>query len=159
VPSDEVDEIAEARDGRTVATAESCTAGRASAALAEAIGASGWFRGGLVAYQEEVKRSLLDVKAASVYSEGAVAEMAVGATRLFAAEATVAISGVAGDEPVDGAPPGTVFVGTLVDGDARTRTYLFDGDPEQVRDQACTAALRQLAAHLADARRGLRPAR
>ena len=59
---------------RTVACAESCTAGRLSQAFAAVGGAEDWFRGGLVAYQVPVKRSLLGVTAASVLNEEAAKE-------------------------------------------------------------------------------------
>lgn len=149
-----VNAIAEALDGRHVATAESCTGGRLAATLTDGPGASSWFRGGLVPYQEHLKRSLLGVTAATVYSEQAVSEMALGAARLFGAGAAVATSGVSGDEPVDGTEPGTVFIGTVVDGDVQARTYRFAGPSPVVCDAASDAALRQLLARLMAAGRG-----
>lgn len=56
--------------GRNLACAESCTAGRLSQAFAAVEGAQDWFRGGIVAYQVEVKRALLDVTEESVLNEG-----------------------------------------------------------------------------------------
>ncbi|RPI07691.1 MAG: CinA family protein, partial [Actinobacteria bacterium] len=108
--------VASALGGRAVASAESCTAGRICEALATVTGASDWFRGGVVAYQEPVKRALLDVEAASVLSEQAAAEMATGVAELLEADVSVATTGVAGDEPVDGVAPGTVFIATCVGG-------------------------------------------
>lgn len=60
--------IATLLDGRSVATAESCTAGRIAETLACVPGAVEFLRGGLVAYQEEIKRRLLGVVAESVVS-------------------------------------------------------------------------------------------
>ncbi len=149
-----VDAIAEALHGRQLATAESCTGGRLAAALTDGPAASSWFRGGIVPYQEDLKRSLLGVTAASVYSEDAVREMALGAAQHFGADAAVATSGVSGDEPVDGVEPGTVFIATTLDGDVQARTYHFVGSSPVVCDAASDAALRQLLARLMAAGRG-----
>lgn len=141
--------IADQLAGRTVATAESVTAGRLAAALADTEYASKWFRGGLVAYQTEVKRQVLGVASPSVLTEGAAAEMARGAAALLGAEVAVTTSGVAGLEPVDGVEPGTVFVATLVDGDVRTRVHRFEPEePETICSAATERALLDLLAHL-----------
>jgi nicotinamide-nucleotide amidase len=146
--------VALALDGRAIACAESCTAGRLSAALATVTGASDWFRGAVVAYQEPVKRALLDVEAASVLSEQAAAEMATGVAELLDADVSVATTGVAGEEPVDGVAPGTVFIATCVGGSVRVATHRFDGDPLTVCDSASDCALISLLDHLhADAHR------
>ncbi|MEZ5261899.1 MAG: CinA family protein [Acidimicrobiales bacterium] len=113
--------------------------------------ASRWYRGGVVPYQEDLKRRLLGVAASSVYCEQAVAEMAVGAARLLDAHVAIATSGVAG-EPVDGTAPGTVYIATVVDdvagGRPWARTYRFDGEADEVCDAAVAAALRQVHEHL-----------
>lgn len=141
--------VAAGLDGRAVAVAESCTAGRVASALAGVERAADFFRGGLTAYQEEVKRRLLGVCAESVLCEQAAREMAVGVARLLGSEVAVATTGVAGGEPVDGVAPGTVFVATLVDGSTRASTFHVDADPDTTCDQAAAQALTQLATHLA----------
>ncbi len=130
---------------RTIATAESISAGRIAAQLATVPGAVDFLRGGLVAYQERIKRGLLGVEAASIYSPLAAREMALGAARLLSADVAVATTGVAGGEPVDGVPAGTVFVGIALDGNADARAYHFDGAPERVAEQAGEQALVDLA--------------
>jgi nicotinamide mononucleotide (NMN) deamidase PncC len=55
---------------------------------------------------------------------------------------------MAGDDPIDGVEPGTVFVATVVDGDAVARPYWIEGDAAQVCDEATATAMSQLAAHL-----------
>ena len=93
--------VAELLDGRTIATAESCTAGRLAEVLATVERATDFFRGGIVAYQEWVKRDLLGVTASSVLTPEAAAQMAIGAARLMRAEVAVSTTGVAGgDDPV-----------------------------------------------------------
>jgi nicotinamide-nucleotide amidase len=128
----------------TIATAESCTAGRIAASLACVDHAVDFLRGGLVAYQEGEKRSLLGVTADNVVSAAAAAEMAVGVARLMGADVAVATTGVAGSEPQDGVPGGTVFIATLVGGETDVIQHRFDGAPEQVCEQASLQALRDL---------------
>jgi nicotinamide-nucleotide amidase len=143
------DRVAATLDGRLVACAESCTAGRVSASLAGVGGASNWLRGGLVAYQAETKRSVLHVTAPSVFSEQAAIEMVRGAARLFGAQVAVATTGVLGDEPEEGLPPGTLMVGTMVDGDVRAITRVVCGrDPEERCQTAVGTALSVLLDHL-----------
>lgn len=147
--SDPARAVARQLDGRAVAVAESCTAGRIAASLAAVERATEFLRGGLTAYQEEVKRTLLGVRADSVLSEEAAAEMAAGIAQLLQAEVAVGTTGVAGDAAIDGVEPGTVFVATRVDGTTRCTTLHLDGDPDEVCDRAAHRALALLAEHLA----------
>lgn len=140
--------IAERLRGRTVACAESCTAGRIAEVFASVEGAADWFRGGVVAYQVAVKRSLLGVESPSVLCEQAAAEMAVGVARLLDADVAIATTGVAGDEPEDGVEPGTVFIATYVDGDVHVDSSRFAGDPVVVCESARDYALVSLRHHL-----------
>ena len=128
----------------TVATAESCTAGRIAASLACVDHAVDFLRGGVVAYQEDEKRSLLGVTADKVVSPGAAAEMAIGVARLMGADVAVATTGVAGPDPQDGVAGGTVFVATLVGGQPTVVEHHFAGSPEEVCQQASVQALHDL---------------
>jgi PncC family amidohydrolase len=102
----------------------------------------------VVAYQDEVKRALLNVRAESVLSERAAVEMADGARTLFGADVTVATTGVAGGDEVEGTPPGTVYIATSVEGRSDVTVHRFDGSPEEVCDQARRRALLGLVAAL-----------
>jgi nicotinamide-nucleotide amidase len=137
--------------GRSIATAESCTAGRIAEVLACVEEASDWLRGGLVAYQDEVKRALLGVTAESVLSRQAAVEMAESAQMLFDADVTVATTGVAGDDEIEGTPPGTVYIATSIEGRSDVKVHCFDGSPEEVCEQARRQALLDLAAALTPA--------
>ncbi|MDY6055119.1 nicotinamide-nucleotide amidohydrolase family protein [Micrococcus sp.] len=102
--------------GITVATAESLTAGQVAAALADVPGASAVLQGGVVAYQNHVKQRVLGVDAERLRLHGAVdpevaGQMAAGARRVCRADVGVATTGVAGPEPHQGRPVGTVWVG------------------------------------------------
>jgi nicotinamide-nucleotide amidase len=126
VPADEVGpaQVAElAREvlglaraqGLTLAVAESLTGGQLAAALTAVPGASAVFRGSVTAYATDLKASVLGVDAALLAKHGAVHEevarqMAGGVRRLCGADLGVATTGVAGPDPQDGRPVGTVFV-------------------------------------------------
>ena len=133
--------IVELLDGRTIATAESCTAGRVAEVLASVEKATDFLRGGIVAYQEWVKRDLLGVTARSVLTEEAAAQMAIGAARLLRADITVSTTGVAGGDAEEGTPPGTVYIATSVNQKVTTTEHRFTGSPERVCEQARRQAL------------------
>ena len=133
--------IVELLDGRTIATAESCTAGRVAEVLATVERATDFLRGGIVAYQEWVKRDLLGVTAASVLTPEAAAQMAIGAARLMRADVAVSTTGVAGGDAEQRTPPGTVYIATSVKQRVSTREHHFTGSPRQVCDKARRQAL------------------
>ncbi len=108
----------------TIATAESLTGGLVCAALTEVPGASAVVRGGVVAYATDLKAVVLGVDPDLLAAGGAVQEevarqMALGVCRLLGAAVGVATTGVAGPDPQDGRPVGTVFVAVARGGEAR----------------------------------------
>ncbi|MGE9695504.1 MULTISPECIES: CinA family protein [unclassified Streptomyces] len=111
-----VDVIALAAEaGRTLAVAESLTGGLVAAELTAAPGASAAFLGSVTAYETELKHRLLGVDSALLAREGAVhpevaAQMAAGVRDALGADWGAATTGVAGPEPQDGKPVGTVYV-------------------------------------------------
>ena len=135
----------------TFATAESLTGGSVCAALVDVPGASAVVRGGVVSYHRDVKVALLGVDPERLATHGAVdrqvaAQMAAGARAATGADLAVATTGVAGPEPHDGQPVGTVWIG--IAGPAGTRAVLhrFAGDRDAVRAAAREAALAALLA-------------
>ena len=130
--------------GRSVAAAESLTSGRVAASLGAAPDAATWFRGGLVAYHDEVKHGVLGVPPGPVVSEAAARQMAEGVARLLGADVAVATTGVGGPDEQDGQPPGTVFVGVRIDGDVTCRELSLEGDPDEVVEASTLAALELL---------------
>lgn len=127
--------------GLTVAVAESLTGGLLSSRFARADRASMWFRGGIVAYSPEVKRQLLSTRPGPVVSREAVLSMARGAARILGADLVVAASGVGGPEPQDGLPPGTVWIAVVAGHHERAELHRFEGDPDEVIDATCEAAV------------------
>jgi nicotinamide-nucleotide amidase len=129
------------RRGLRLAVAESLTGGELSAKLAAAPGASEWFRGGLVAYAREVKYDVLGVPRGPVVSEVAATTMADGVADLLGADVTVAVTGVAGPDEQDGQPPGTVWMALHDAAGTTSCLHRFEGEPAQVVDATCDAAL------------------
>jgi nicotinamide-nucleotide amidase len=128
--------------GLTLAVAESLTGGVAASRLVNVPGASAWFRGGVVSYAPEVKFELLGVPAGPVVSAATAAAMATGVRDLLGADVGLGVTGVAGPDPLEGEPPGTVFLGAVV-GDAEpvTSRIVLPGDRERVRQFACISLL------------------
>ncbi len=128
--------------GLTLGLAESLTGGLASSRLVNVPGASRWFRGSVVSYASEVKFAVLGVPEGPVVSEEAARAMAEGAAKVLGSDVGLSITGVAGPDPQDGRPPGTVFVGLARPGHA-TEPFSFNvpGDRDRVRQYATIAAL------------------
>lgn len=127
--------------GYTVGTAESMTGGMVSARLTDLPGSSAVVKGGLVAYDSELKRRLLGLSDVTevVTSDAAVA-MARGARTLLDVDVAIAVTGSAGPEPME-KPVGTVIVGVATPEDVRARELRFSGDRERLRTYGTAAAL------------------
>jgi nicotinamide-nucleotide amidase len=105
--------------GQTAAVAESLTGGLLAAALTGVPGASAAFRGAVVAYATDLKATMLGVPADLLDRHGAVhpevaAAMAIGVRRQLTATAGAATTGVAGPDPADGQPVGTVYIAVSI---------------------------------------------
>lgn len=142
-----------AERGATVAAAESLTGGMIGAALTAMPGSSATFRGGVVAYATDLKASELGVPEDLLAAEGAVhpdvaAAMATGVAARLGADFGVAVTGVAGPEPQDGRPVGTVHIAVSDVSDcgrdaARTIVHspLLAGSRENIRELTVVHAL------------------
>jgi PncC family amidohydrolase len=128
----------------TIGAAESLTCGLIATRLAEPPGGGAVFWGAVVAYGSEVKRRVLEVPDGPVVSAAAAAAMAEGARRILGVDAAVAATGVAGPDPQDGQPVGTVFVASVVDGITAVADASTGGSREVIRRSAASAALDQL---------------
>ena len=139
------------RAGLTVATAESCTGGLVAGCLTEIAGSSDVFECGLVSYSNAAKTELLGVPAELIAKQGAVSAavaeaMARGALAGSKADATVALTGVAG--PGGGTaekPVGLVHLCAMRRGGAaQPRREIFAGDRAAVRLKSVAVALEML---------------
>jgi nicotinamide-nucleotide amidase len=128
--------------GITLGVAESLTGGLIASRLVNVPGASAWFRGGVVAYHEQVKFDLLGVPVGPVVSGAAAVAMAEGVCRATGSDVGLGITGVAGPEDQEGVAPGTVFVGLALPGVATLTSELhLPGDRERVRQYGAISAL------------------
>ncbi|MGI9084095.1 MAG: CinA family protein [Aeromicrobium sp.] len=141
--------------GQTVATAESLTGGLLCAAFVDVPGASDVLRGAVVAYAPQTKIDVLGVDPDLVRRVGSVhpavaAAMAGGVARVLGATWGVATTGVAGPEPSEGRPVGTVHVAVAGPDGVVTRDLSLQGDRRLVREQAVDAALSLLVGRLGE---------
>jgi nicotinamide-nucleotide amidase len=132
--------------GLSVGTAESLTGGLVCAALTSVPGASAVVRGGVVAYAGEVKASVLGVDRDLLDREGAVSAqvasaLAEGVRRLLGCAVGVSTTGVAGPDPADGRPVGTVFVAASGPWGILVEQHALTGDRERIREASVRAAL------------------
>jgi PncC family amidohydrolase len=135
----------------TVATAESCTGGMISAALTSVAGSSAYFMGGVVAYDNSIKKRLLKVPAKILEKHGAVSSetaiaMARGVRKLMRADCSVSVTGIAG--PGGGTkvkPVGLVYIGIAFGESALCFECRFSGSRETIRNKTSAAAIRFLA--------------
>ena len=102
--------------GLTLGVAESLTGGLIGARITNVAGSSRVFRGSIVSYATEVKRSVLGVTAPHVVGEECAREMAEAARRVLGSDVGIAATGVAGPEELDGQPAGTVWFGLAIEG-------------------------------------------
>jgi nicotinamide-nucleotide amidase len=148
------------RQGLSLAIAESLTGGLLSSTFVEVPGASRVLLGSIVAYHSDLKNQLLGVSRALIQEQGAVdpevvAQMAAG-VRAKLSNATgkdvekvvgLATTGVAGPDPQDGKPVGTVFVGISAHFGDYVYPFEFAGDRQEIRAAAVVAAIDSLGEH------------
>jgi len=144
--------------GWWLAVAESCTGGLLGHRITNVPGASAYFRGGVIAYANEVKMQLLGVPEDVLLEHGAVSEptvraMAWGVKEHLQADVALAISGIAG--PTGGTPEkpvGTTWIALATPEGIQARRYRFSGSREENKWQATEAALQWLLEALQAAR-------
>ncbi len=133
--------------GRRLAVAESCTGGLIAKRLTDRPGASEFFIGAIVAYSDAVKVEALGVDPGALARAGAVSrevvvQMARGVCARMGAQASVAITGIAGPGGgSDDKPAGTVWHAACVDDDVEARLERFMGGRDAVRGRSAQAAL------------------
>ncbi|MEW2156016.1 CinA family protein [Streptomyces sp. NPDC007189] len=153
--------------GETLAVAESLTGGLVAAEITSVPGASKVFRGSVTAYATELKHELLGVDATLLAQRGAVdsqvaAQMATGVRKALGADWGIATTGVAGPEPQDGRPVGTVFVavdGPLTShpgsaGGGKVEALRLNGSRAEIRMESVRSVLAVLLEQLAGEQTG-----
>jgi nicotinamide-nucleotide amidase len=144
----------------SVGTAESLTGGLVCGALTDVPGASTVVRGGVVAYASEVKADVLGVDRDLLAREGAVcepvaAQLADGIRRVLGCAVGVSTTGVAGPDPADGQPVGTVFVGVSGPRGLLVERLALTGDRAEIRAASVLAVLTLLERALRNLRDGV----
>lgn len=140
--------VLEALRGKTLVTAESCTGGGIGAALTAVPGSSAVYKGGIISYTNWVKHNLLGVDQKLLDTLGAVSApvaeaMAEGARKVLRSDIAVSVTGLAGPGGDEfGNPVGLVFIGYSDCRKTLSRRFLFPGDREAVRQNACREALK-----------------
>jgi len=139
------------KKGKTLAIAESCTAGLLSHLITKNSGSSMYFLGSIVTYSNELKHSILGVRQEDLKDFGAVSEVVVlqmlrGVFQVSSADYGIAISGIAG--PLGGSestPVGTVWIAVgEKTGREQARVLSFQGDRAAIIEQAAEVALNLL---------------
>jgi PncC family amidohydrolase len=127
--------------------AESCTGGLIGGAVTSVPGSSSVFRGGIIAYSNEAKKTKLRVPASDLEEHGAVSEpvsrsMAIGLVDEFDVDVGVSVTGVAGPSGgTETTPVGRVFFGLKTPGETSVIQRTFDGDRRAVRERTVSQAL------------------
>lgn len=132
---------------RTLAVAESCTGGLIAKRLTDLPGASRYFVGGMVAYDDRIKTGALgvsreDIETHGVVSEEVAASMARGVAKTMGADAGLGVTGIAGPGGgTDKKPVGTVCFAAYFDGRCEVRRERFTGDRAGIRERAAQATM------------------
>ncbi len=136
--------------GRSLALAESCTGGMIAARVTDIAGCSAWFRGGVVAYSNDVKMAVLGVPAPLLARCGAVSEqvgqaMAEEARKVLGSDLALAVTGIAGPEGgTTEKPVGTVYLALADQDGCEVVRCQFDGDRAAIRQQTVEMGLLML---------------
>ncbi|MBN1211584.1 MAG: competence/damage-inducible protein A [candidate division Zixibacteria bacterium] len=141
---------------KTLAVAESCTGGQLGMTVTSVPGASKYFLGGLIAYDNEIKIEQLGVEREIIEQHGAVSEpcaaaMALGCRKLFDADFALSITGIAGPEGGSAEKPvGTVYIGLASAHANRARLFKLGLKREIIRTRAVYAAMEMLRQEILD---------
>ncbi len=136
--------------GITIATAESCTGGLVAYRITTVAGSSAYFLGSIVAYSNEMKRTLLGVSSKTLDERGAVSaecasEMAVGVQRVTGATIAVSTTGIAGPGGATARKPvGLIYLACAGPEEVSVREVRWSGDRHQNMTDAATLALEMI---------------
>ena len=134
----------------SISVAESCTSGNIASALSLISNSSGYFKGGIIAYQNLIKINILNVSKELIEKETEVSsrvvkQMANHVLLQFQSDFSVATTGYAGPNGGDDKNPvGTVYIAVANKSKTKIKKLFFNGDRQDVVNQATETALRLL---------------
>jgi len=141
---------------KTLAVAESCTGGQLGMTITSIPGSSQYFLGGVIAYDNDIKIRHLGIEPDIIKEHGAVSEacataMAVCCRKVFRADYSLAITGIAGPEGgSDEKPVGTVYIGLASAHANQAKLYKLGLKRDIIRTRAVYAALEMLRREILD---------
>ena len=125
------------KSSKTMAVAESCTGGNIAHFITSNAGSSAYFKGGIVAYSNEIKVKLLEVASEIIETHGAVSQqvaeaMAVGAQKALNADYSIATTGIAGpDGGTADKPVGTIWIAVAGPSGVKSEKQIFRHNRER----------------------------
>lgn len=137
---EEIGKILSAND-LTISIAESCTGGLISHRLTNVPGSSKYFKGGIVAYSNEIKIKVLRVNSKTIQNFGAVSfktasEMAIAIKKLTNSDIGLGVTGIAGPSGVSMKKPvGTVFIAIATTEGVEVKKFRFYGTREEIKNK------------------------
>ncbi len=139
----------------TISTAESCTGGLILHKLTNIAGSSDYVLGGVVAYANQIKQSILHVQKSTLIAHGAVseqtaAEMVIGVRDLFKTDVALSVTGIAGPGGgTPGKPVGLTYIGLAAPNDILIiKRHIWEGDRIAIKEASAQAALQLVLATL-----------
>lgn len=135
---------------KTLAIAESCTGGLISKIITDQPGASKIYLGGVVAYNNSIKKSFLNIDETVIDTYGAVSEevckeMVLNIIRSSASDYGIAVTGIAGPTgDTEDKPVGTVYIGVSDGSKTKIKRFFFNGDRNKIRNMSAMTSLDML---------------
>jgi len=142
------------KSSQTLAVAESCTGGNIAHFITSNSGSSAYFKGGVVAYSNEIKSKLLEVPSEMIDTYGAVSQqvaesMAIGAQKVLNADFSIATTGIAGpDGGTAEKPVGTVWIAVAGPSGVESEKFIFRHNRERNIIRSTQSALDLLRKHI-----------
>jgi nicotinamide-nucleotide amidase len=138
------------QNDKTISTAESCSGGKIASLITSVPGSSGYYKGSVVAYSNQIKSKILQVDERIISKHGAVSQqvvelMAANVRNLFETDFSVAISGIAGpDGGTEEKPVGTTWIAVASEKQVLSKKYIFADNRERNIQRASITALNDL---------------
>ena len=133
----------------TISVAESCSSGFIASELTSISGSSSYFRGGIIAYNDEIKVNILDINKDTIIKESSVSStvaelMAKNVAKRFNTDFAISTTGYASSSLQNTSPVGTVFIAVKTPMKTIVKQFLFSGSRKIIIDQVKDKAFEML---------------